>query len=290
MKKRLSSIAVFAALGLCAVAASAEEQYQSEISAVYGRTDYSQDFRVTTIGAMAEVFFAPVNTTGHPYAEAAFLERAGSVIVTASDIGLKASLADGDGRVLRAGVNYAKPDFPLAVQATYGKTKYDYDAPYNYAYEGNDYSIRVGNYFTRTLLAGVNYANSKIDESTTGFSMKSKDVGIFAHYVNELGQGTALSLDGSLLSSTSDDGSGSLRNTVERVSVDYFFSRGLSAGVGIENSSGKDLDNEGRTYSANVRYFVSPRLSFLAMYDRSLAANAGSDDTKSVVIVAALRF
>ena len=170
MKNHFSSLSVFAVLGSCAVTANAEDEYQAEITAVYARTDFSRDFKVNEIGAFAEVFFAPVKTADHPYAEAAFLEHIGSVSVMAADVGLKQSTVEGDGRMLNVGVNYASPDFPLAIQATYGKTKYNYDAPYNFAFKGNDFSISLGNYFTHTLLVGIRYANSKIDESTTGSS------------------------------------------------------------------------------------------------------------------------
>ena len=66
--------------------------------------------------------------------------------------------------------------------------------------------------------------------------------------------------------------------------------RGLSAGIGIDNASGNDENNEGRTYSANVRYFILPRFSVQARYDRFLNANAGKVDNKTFGAVLATRF
>lgn len=194
--------------------------------------------------------------------------------------------------MLKVGVSYARPDSSLAARVTYGKTKYNYDAPYNAVFKGNDYSVRVGNYFTDTLLGGVSYGNSKMEESNFGRSYKTRDYGLFAHYVNELGQGNALSFDGSLTSSTYDNGIERLTNTNEHVLVDYYFSRGLSAGLGFSNSSGDRQNSEGRGYSANVRYFITPRFSLNAGYTRTLSANAGAydDDGKLFVVGMALRF
>lgn len=289
---RVLCLAIVALSAGSSAAVYAEEEYQTEISADYLRADTSQDFRSTMISASAKVFLEPVKTAEHPYSEAAFLERIGSVSVTAYDIGMKAGIIKGDGRLFAAGVNYAKPDFPLAIQVGYFNSKIDFDTPFGSpaTSKSNGYSIGIGNYFTNSLLAGLDYENTRYESSGTPVLLKHKNLGLFAHYVDEMEHGNALSLDGRLYRSTYDDGIENLKNTIEHFTADYFFSRGLSAGFGIENNTGADLVNEGRTYSANIRSFISSDLSVNAMYSRSLSAHAGYPDEKFFNIGMALRF
>jgi hypothetical protein len=296
MKKRFGIPVVLAMAAIIIVGivpAFAEERFQTEISISYGRSDFDRDYRAIMPGVSAEVFFTPVQTSEHPYAEAAFLERVGSVSVMAADEDLKSGAVKGDGPMILASINYAKPDFPLVIQAVYGTLKIDYNAPYSATWESNMYRLSLGNYITNTLLAGVSYSSDKGSLSQPGqptITLKDSQYGFFAKYIYELEHDKGLSFQGSLTNSTSNDGTKSLKNTNEDISADYFFSRGLSAGIGIENSSGKDLDSEGRTYSADIRYFITPSFSVSGMYERFLNANAGYAGSKSFAVMASARF
>src|SRR5512135_1000642 len=100
MKKSLGSFLVF---GLTAVlifgsaAASAAEQYQAEVSPEYLRSDSDDHLSTIMAGISAEVFFTPVSTADHPYAEAAFLERSASVFFSAAQENVKSDIVKGDG-------------------------------------------------------------------------------------------------------------------------------------------------------------------------------------------------
>ncbi len=296
MKKSLGRIAVpvlSVVLFFCAVAAYAEEQYLTEVSANYFRVDADQDSRAIMYGVSAAVFFEPVKTGEHPFAVAAFLERIGSVFVSVANFDTKSGSWEGRGPVLQVGVNYAKPGFPLAIQAQYFNSKTDFGAPFNGSIKENGYSLSVGNYFTNTLFAGVDYMYNKADFSFAGIpssSTNSKSYDLFAKYIYELEYGRGLGFYGSFGTSKSDDGTETLSNTNVALAVDYFFNRNVSAGVGIASSSGQDKDAEGRTYSANVRYFITPQYSVQAAYDRFLNANAGLWDYKSYSVTFAARF
>ncbi len=294
MKKSISRMVVLVlsvVLIFCAVAAYAGEQYKTEISASYNRLDTDQDGRTLAYGVSAEVFFAPVKIAEHPYAEAAFLERIGSAFLSVLNEDVKSGTLTGKGPALTAGLNYTKPGFPFAIQAMYTTMKVDFDAPYGET-KNNGYSLRVGNYATNTLLAGVEYNYSKSESSFTGptYSTKSTGYGLFAKYVHELAHGKELSFEASLGTSKLDDGTETLSNTDLALSVDYYLNRSLSVGVGIVNSSGKDDNDEGRTYSANVRYFITPRFSVQATYDRFLNANADLTNYRTFGATLAARF
>jgi len=271
---------------------AAEDQYQSEISALYSHLEASDDFKMDMAGISGEFFFSPVNTKDHPYAEAAFLERVGSVFVASFLSDLKGTSTTGDGITYDIGVNLAQPGFPLAVQLVYMNSDYDYDPPSSTSFEANSYGIRFGNYFTDKFMAGVEYFSSKSEMSNPvlpSMTWKSKDYGLFARYAGELSEGKHISLEGSLGQSKSD-ATESEKNTNIALAADYFFNRALSAGIGIERSSGDAQTEEGMTYKANARYFITSQFSLQAAYDRFLNSNAGVASDWSYTLGASARF
>ncbi len=289
------SLYVFIALVLffnTTTANAAEDQYQAEISALYNHHESSDDFKMDIAGISGEFFFSPVNTKEHPYAEAAFLERVGSVFVASFLSDIKGTGLTADGITYDIGVNLAQPGFPLAVQLVYMTSDYDYDQP-SASFESNLYGISLGNYVTDNLMAGVEYSSSKSEWSNSLFptmTWKSKDYGLFARYAGELSEGKHVSLEGSLGQSKSEDDIESEKNANIGLAADYFFNRALSAGIGIERSSGDSQTEEGMTYTANVRYFITSQFSLQAAYDRFLNSNAGVASDWSYTLGAAVRF
>lgn len=280
--------AVLAGVLLCSFGVSAEEQYQTEVSATYNRFDADLGSRVITYGVSGQVFFAPVPTAEHPYAEAAFLERIGSVILTAEKEESKSGsgFVKGDGPVYMADLTFAKPGMPIAAEILYSRLRLDFDTPLEGFYVAKESvgGLRVGNYFTNTLFAGVQYMYRTIQISFMGnpsSALRGNDYGLFAKYVREIGH-QELSLEAELGQRTESEEADRLRNTEFSIAADYFFTKGLSAGVGFKNSSGTAELEEGKTYSANVRYFITPRLSVQALYNRFLNSHpliAFSDQT-----------
>jgi hypothetical protein len=297
MKKKVASTLVFGLLAVLvffySVAAFAEDQYRAEVSPEYLQSTNDENFKRIIVGINGEVFFAPVNTADHPYAEAAFLERIGSFFFEAARLDRKGNVETSDGVLYGAGINFVKPDFPLAVTATYASENLDFEKPATGASKASEYSLRIGNYFSRSLLAGVGYTYTKIDISLTGIrgiSDKIADYGLFAKYVHELNGGKGLNFEGSIMSVKFDDGTETLTNTDVSLSVDYFFNRSLSTGIALENNSGQDKDNEGMTYTANVNAFITPRFSVRVEYDRFLNSNKDSPSNSTVDVALAARF
>jgi hypothetical protein len=277
---------------VCAVvpAAGAQEEYQTEVSALYDRYESGQDFRITSYGAAAEIFFAPVNTTDHPYAEAAFLERIGSVGVMVQKQEWKLFSVDASGPQFGIGLNYAQPDFPLVIRAEYSTTTLDVDAPGVEDVKVNTYTLGVGNYFTKTLLVGIDYDFVKVEYPGGLGTSKMSSYGLFAKYVHELEHHRELSFEARLSRDTLDDGAEDFSNTAEELFVDYYFNKSLSLGAGIANSSGEEESAEGQTYSARARYFFTPQFSLEGYYDRFLNSNEGLEDDKAFGFALAARF
>jgi len=295
----INRVAIFLVCASMAVLASgctaayAAEQYQAEISPEYLRQDSDDNSRVILAGFNAEMFFAPVNAADHPYAEAAFLERIGSVFFSAARADTKGDTFKGDGMFYGAGVNLTTPGFPLAVRATYAATKIDYTEPATGDLKISEYGVKAGYYLLHTLLAGVEYDQTKRDFTLSGFQGipdKRANYSLFAKYVHELRGGKELSFEAALGTNRFDDGTETLTNTRESLSADYFFNRSLSAGVGFENNSGKDKSIEGRTYSANVNAFITPMFSVKATYERFLNSNHNEPSDRTIDIILAARF
>jgi predicted porin len=291
--KGFSSVVLSALFLLVGAGAQAEEQYRAEVSGFYSWSDADQNFRTILYGVSGELFFEPVNTDEHAYAEAAFLERAGSVFVTAAKVDEKLDSLEGDGPLFAVRVNYAKKGFPLAIQAEYTRTKVDYKDPFSGDTTDNEYALKVGNYFMDNLLAGVEYSYRKSETEIAGFlpsEIKTTDYALFAKYVQDLGHHHEVSLEASVGQSKEKDEIETLTNTFVSLLADYYFSRSLRAGAGIENSSGENDAEEGITYSANVRYYITPRFSIQAVYDRFLNSHDGLESDRTFNVIAAARF
>lgn len=293
MKKSFSVFAIFCVMAVLifSPAAFGQEQYRTEVSAEYLNMDVGSDMEVSSYGVSGEFFFEPVKTAGHPYAEAAFLERIGSVNAGVAMTDVEIAGVEGDGPMISAGVTYAKPGFPLSIQFQYTNADIDFD-DVDVSMEIDAYELRVGNYFTNTLLAGIGYGYDKTEtESPLGSSEeKDKTYELFAKYIHELGQGTELALEGSVARETTDDGGESLSNTDLAVAADYYFNRSLSVGAGIETNSGDNDADEGNTYTARVRYFITPQFSVAASYDKFAAGNDAGEDEKTLDLMVAARF
>lgn len=280
---------VFHVLGIAT--GYATEQYRTEVSAFYSRADGSQDSRTILYGVSGEIFFAPVNTEEHPYAEAAFLERIGSVFLTGAKEEIKVGWAKGDGFWGSFGVNLSRPDFPLVAQFMFTRSRFDADDN-SFSNKGDFYDFRVGSYFTKVLLAGLeyNYGSSEVSFAIfPSITVRTRDYGFFAKYVYELSDYKELNLE--VIVGKSTDGNAEIsRNTNESLSVDYFFNKSLSAGVGFRNSSGTDESIEGKTYSGNMRYFINPHFSVQAIYERFRNSNADQENEHTYELILAGRF
>jgi hypothetical protein len=282
------SVMLLVSVVLAGSAAYAAEQYQTEVSAIYSRFESGADLRITTYGPGVEWYFSPVNTTDHSYAEAAFLERIGSVFAAVRKMDFELGALDADGPVTQIGINYTRPDFPFAIKAEAGYGNLDIDT-------GGDVKLKshllsAGYFFAKTLLAGFEYSREKEEVSIATMYLKQTDYALFGKYVHELSDHRELNFEARLSRETFFDGTDELTNTAEEILVDYFPSRSLSIGAGIANSSGQEASREGMTYSARARYFIVPQFSIEAGYERFLAAHDGYDDEKTLDVVLAARF
>ena len=282
-------VMLLVSLALAGSTAYAVEQYQTEVSAVYSRFDTDDDLRVISYGLAAEWYFSPVDTSSHSYAEAAFLERIGSVFATIQKMDTKFGAFEADGPMTQVGVNYTRPDFPLAIQAAVGYAKLDIDT-FGGDVKIKSYLLNAGYFLAKTLLAGIEYSTSKEEVSIAPTDLKQTDYGLFGKYVNEIDNHRTLNIEARLAREKVFNGVEDLTNTVGEILVDYYFSRSLSIGAGIENSSGPDDSRDGLTYSARARYFFVPQFSIEVGYEKFKEAHDGYAGEEAFDVVLAARF
>jgi hypothetical protein len=283
--------------------AYAEEQYQPEIKGLYTRTDWEHvEARVISYGISGEWFFDPVRTDDHPYAEAAFLERTGSILVwlQSEEVQLP-GFPIGKGPDGGVRFTFAKEGFPLVVQALYNGWRIHINGmnPSQFP-KGDRLGISIGDYITNRLVVGIDYSHTRSDDFLVpalfppffgGSSISYYDYNLFSKYVHEMERGTGFTIQ-ARIGQTRPEASGTLSSTNEALSIMYYFTRNLGAGIGFKNSAGKNVIPNGTDYQANIDYFISPSFSINASYDRFLASSSGSDlnNRKSFDIAAAVRF
>jgi hypothetical protein len=205
MNKGLMSatLAIAVLLIFSVAAADATEQYRTEISAFYSNTDGSPISKTALIfghpatkattrlvGVSEEVFFAPVNTED-------FLERIGSAFISAASEKTTVREARGDSPLESIGINLSQPDSPLVALLMSTKSLVDFNTPDDLSIKSDVYDVKVGNYFAKTLLAGLEYSYGSAEPSSYIFpfsTARSRDYAIFAKYVHELADYQELSL------------------------------------------------------------------------------------------------
>jgi hypothetical protein len=274
-------------LVLCGVPAQAQKQYQTQIVASYNRNSSDRGSRFTFLGLTASQYFEPVKTDGHPYAEAAFLERIGSVFAMANHEEFSSGESTARGQTYSAGVEYARPASPLVLAALYSAGKNDGSGSI-VGQKTSAYNVAAGYFLTKTLLASLGYSHSKFDFASS--SLRLSDYTLFAKYVRDLERDKALSLSGFLTESRLERTSSSSTNTEAFLAVDYFFNRSLSAGAGILNNWGENRGTEGRTYLANLRIFFTPWVGSMIRYDRFQPEHADVGESESFGVDLGVRF
>ena len=166
--------------------ANAQDSYQSEISADYYRSDDKDHNTNSNYALNAKIHLSPVSTAGHPFAEAAFLERIGNVqaFVIQSDFksssGIEASRSS-----YGAALTYAKPDLPVVLQATYSKRKGELKSPASGEATADTYGLGLAYFLDKNLLAGIKYTESEpiiINGTTPASASISKGTSKTKHY------------------------------------------------------------------------------------------------------------
>lgn len=276
---------------LCTVTVYAQDAFQIEISADYIKLEADDNFESKLYGVYAEVFFLPVKTANHPLAEAAFLERIGSVELFGGKYETQGATSKADGPVYRALATFMKPGSALFAEALYYRLKLEADPPSTTNWAADAYGLGIGSFFSDGLLLGIRYFHSK-SETTGPFSSMTKfdDYEMHVKNVSVNADGTALNIEGNAGLRRTDDGSVVESNIAVGVSGDYYFTRQVSAGVGIEVETGENRWDEGVTASINVNAYANQSFSAKMAYEKFSAHHETVPDDDLINVTVSVRF
>lgn len=278
----------------CASTAYAQDNYQTEVLINYYSSKDDADNKTKTYGIKTTVHFSPVETTGHPLAEADFLERIGSITLFAGKWEQKfGSTAEADGPFYGLQAMLMKPDYPLVLQAQYIKTDLEFDPPPDGDMTNDSYALKIGWFFSKELLAFVEYSYNEARISLSGLpeiTREEDDYSIGAKFVKELGDDSAFNLEASIEQSQFDEDNEDGSNTILGISGDYYFTSQTSVGADFEINSGDDKYIEGKTIGINSRIFITPQFSFRLSYKKFLADNNEGEDEDSYSATVLVRF
>ena len=279
--------------------AYAEESYQYEVGAQYhtSEEDDGADVDVTGVGVI--IHFAPVNTAGHPLAEAAFLERVGSVAVQAGfgDIEGSSGATDIDGDLTRyvAAVEFMQPESPLVINATVDKLDVDLNSPAEGDMKTDIFNIGFGYFIRDGLRLGLSYGQKEEDIDITvpmvlDRTVDYDDYAVEVKWVESLSGGRAFNAEGSIGIREYDVGIADGANTIVDLSGDYYVTDRFSLGAGVMVNSGDDDSEEGDTVALNITSFFTPRLYVSVDYEKFNADNDAGQDKEGWDILFSGRF
>lgn len=268
----------------------AQDSYQAEVSAKYCSSEDDDNIEYKIYGVNAEVYFSKVDTTGHPLAEAAFLERIGSIEVIAGIEEFKEDTnVEADGPLYGVGATFMNPKLPIAFQASFITSKLEFDSPSDGDATKDLYEFGFGYFITDRLIAWLIYGYSDVEQPIPG-AKESNNYELSAKYVRVLADGTAFNIEGGLVLRQFDDGTEDGSNTIFNVLCDYYINQKVSIGAGFEINTGDYKGDEGKTFAMDFKAFVLPRISINAGFEKFLADNDGGADKESLQVTLSARF
>lgn len=246
--------------------ADSAEPFQNELGFSFGKESDSNDtFETTTIQFDVTHYLQPVNVANHPLAEAAFLERTGSVsfIYKQASTDYKDSFfpVTIDQTMYAAEFDYASTTSPLNFTAAYARITFAGDA-LNAETSGNQMLFKAGTYLDNSgRIQGVVSLIDFEDSSSTV-------IGLDAKLVHELGNDTALGVDGLVFSSEGDSPDGPVHRSGYTVDVDYYINRVTNIGFSREWQDYKDPNGsfDSWTHRFRIKHFLSSKASIAFEY------------------------
>jgi len=271
----------------------AQDSYQAEVSTKYYSSEDDDNIEYKIYGVNAAVYFSKVDTTGHPLAEAAFLERIGSIEVIAGKEEFKEDTnVEADGPLYGVGATFMNPKLPIAFQASFITSKLEFDSPSDGDATKDLYEFGFGYFITDRLIARLIYGYSEIEQPIPGTNITTEynNYELSAKYVKVLVDGTAFNIEGGLVLRQFDEGAEDGSNTIFKVLCDYYINQKVSIGAGFEINTGDYKDDEGKAFAMDFKAFVLPRISINAGYEKFLAYNDEGADKESLQVTLSARF
>lgn len=262
MKKVLLVGATVAAISTTAAVA---DDYRVQVGAEYLNDEITKNIDLTTYVVGGAFYFAPVDDSNGPKAEAAFLEQASNVHavwgrtnleVDGSDFSPK---FDEDGDIWALGVRYVA-DAGVLVEFDYATTEIDNS-------DVEAYGLGVGYYLSDASTITLGYAHSEVDDLDSEEDLWS--LGYKQLFNNKFG------LEADLTYADVESGEDAYGLGA---AMDYYINDSFSVGGVLGYVASDDDYTEAVIYGVNAEYFFNSHIAFNAGY--AVSAPSEGDDNK----------
>jgi hypothetical protein len=278
------------ATALVCVASHADDgsAFQSEISAALSRASDNADADEMTAIVGFERFIDKVETRGHPFAEAAFLEQAGGFRVDLYDTEGEVDGANGHEFGVGAAMRYASKSQPAVISVRYATFNAKIDSTRE-RLSTSIVGVGAGLYVKHGVYVGVVYSQTDLTLSESVYEVLGKvtltTVGVEAKSVllPDVGHPVVISASVAHTDSDADDASGA---SVLSLAADFYATRVTSFGAEIVAASG-NASGDSRLLALTARSFVTPTLAVSLRFERSSEDDASGADGSTRQAVAA---
>ncbi len=220
------------------VSTFAQDNYQYIAGGAYWNTDSDGSIDSIAILGAFQLYTRPISYLNGPYAEAGFLDRQPSLLLSFGSVEYDADFgtvtSSLDGTILGAGFEYASKDTPLAFGVLYNQAEAD-DTVINTKVEIN-YDIlqlRLGYYLTNKSLVRFEYTQAEVEFLGNGaaiFDSETDSYGLSFRNLSYLERNQFL---GYTIGAIYIDNDADEKNTEFSLSADYYFARTTSLGAGV---------------------------------------------------------
>lgn len=271
---------IIAAAGFLTAPFALAATYQSEISTSYADIDISDDSEEGYfVGIEGKYYFSPVDTTSHPLAEAAFIEKASNIYLGLGNYEFKDTGDRLDIYQRSLGIDFYIPNtmFYLGAGVNEYKSKYSWPAEGSFD-AGSDSTKWDSAWFVKAGIAPV--SGLLVWSEFTEDVDVSDEWNINGKYVIPLSGEQALNIEASYEKSDV-----SYADDIIAGAVDYYLDRHLSLGAGFINSSFDSSDDNEST----TDYFIRARNFFTDNVSMELSYTDG-DYESSLMLGGTIRF
>ncbi len=282
------------ALPIALETVNAQGHYLTEVSTELFLSDDADNNETEIYAFRGRQHFSPVDASGHPLKEAAFLERIGDIELTfaMTDLRFGSGLA-ADGPFYGGSVHYMQPGLPFLLITGFQRSRVAFDSPISANITTNLYDLAFGIFLKDGLLIQFGYTHSKTVLSQTSFpsvEFEGDNYDFITKWVYEIDNKTAFNIEGTIGAHQFKDSTSKGSNTVFAILGEYYFNPRMSLGSGYAFNTGDDKDDEGSTATLIATVFINPSFSAQLEFETFFADNIEGEDEDHFDLLLSVRF
>lgn len=245
----------------------AQADYQNEIGLFTYQAEGEDNDTSDGTTLFYTYYYNNVNTSKGPWAEAAFINRAGNIGISISN----SESTFGTTKVERSGstisADISSPESDLVFSAGYASTESDYKNSLSYSSESTDYSLGIGYFIQQYTL--VTFTRNESETKYSGLSLpltydrEANSIGVKTLLLRS--DATALVLNASY-SIADDSNDNEFKSTL--LLANYYLNPQLGVGGYLVKYSGNVEASKGNSYAITMNYFFNPKFQIGLLYSK----------------------